>query len=85
MNKYKNLYENALTGRLITKIVIGFLIVIIIGMNIISYQTNNSSLFLNYEDQVINKYEDWQTTLEEKEKALEQREQALEEKENKIN
>ncbi len=83
--KYKELYENALSGRLITKIIIGFLIVIIIGMNVITYQRNNSSVLSNYEEQIVNKYEDWQTSLEKKEKDLEQREQAIEEREDNLN
>jgi len=77
---FQELYEKEKVKKISTKIVIGFLVCIIIGM-LVAAQFTPYSLFTNYEDKIINKYENWQKDLEQKEAQLEQREQALLDKE----
>ena len=77
---FQALYEKEKAKKISTKIVIGFLVCIIIGM-LVAAQFTPYSLFTNYEDKIVNKYENWQKDLEQKEAELEQREQALLDKE----
>lgn len=60
-----------------SRIISIFLAVIIVVMLAISVFSDRS-MYSIYENQVIDKYESWQKTLDDREKALEQREQALE-------
>ena len=53
------------------------LLVIVAAMFAIEATTNNPNI-LNYENEIINRYEDWERQLEEKEKELRERERALE-------
>ena len=50
------------------------------GMFFITASSNNLNI-LNYENELINRYEDWETELEEREAAIEEREAAIEERE----
>jgi len=81
--KYKLAYENARSGRTIKNMVICFLLVIIIAMIIITYNSQYSvfTYFTNYkadmENELIDKYEDWKEELEERERLLDEREKAL--------
>ncbi len=50
---------------------------IVAAMFAIEATTNNPNI-LNYENEIINRYEDWERQLEEKEKELRERERALE-------
>jgi len=81
--KYKLAYENALAGRTIRNMVIFFLILIIVAMIVITYNSKYSvfTYFTNYEadmeNEILDKYESWETELNEREKELEKRENAL--------
>ncbi|MFA9466874.1 MAG: hypothetical protein ACERKN_21680 [Velocimicrobium sp.] len=77
---YQALYEKERTKKISTKIVIIFLTCIIIGMFLVA-QLTPYSIFTNYEDKIVNKYENWQQELEQKEADLDKREAALIEKE----
>lgn len=81
-HKYKELYEDAIIGRKIYKIIITFLVLIIVGMGVIAYMTNSDERMEQYKEQVINQYEDWKVQLEEKEKELIKREESIVEREN---
>ena len=52
-------------------------VMIIIGMFIITYVSGESITILNYENALIDKYESWQESLEERETKLKQREKQL--------
>lgn len=81
--KYKLAYENARSGRTIKNMVICFLLVIIIVMIVITYNSQYSvfTYFTNYksdmENELIDKYESWENELKERERQLEEREKAL--------
>ena len=83
IEKYKLAYENARSGRTIRNMVICFLLVIIIVMLVITYNSQYSvfTYFTNYksdmENELIDKYENWESELEERERQLEEREKAL--------
>lgn len=61
------------------------LALIVVGMFVISYMSQNNTNIINYENEIIDKYEIWETKLKEKENQLNAREKALEEKEGNIN
>jgi hypothetical protein len=67
-----------------SRIVSGFLIVIIIAMILISIFSDRN-IFVNYKNQVIDQYSAWEEQLDARENALDDREKALEEKENTSN
>ncbi len=81
--KYKLAYENAATGKTIRNIIIVFLAIIIIAIMAISYNGKYSifTFFTDYksemENELLDKYESWETQLEEREKELDEREAAL--------
>ncbi len=52
------------------------LVAIVIGMFLLA-RTINSPTILNYENEIINKYEQWQSELEEREQAVKEAEQRL--------
>jgi len=79
-DKFQELYENEKVKKTSSKIVIGFLVCIIIGMLLVA-QFTPYSIFTNYEDKIVNKYENWQNDLEQKQIELEQREKNLLDKE----
>jgi hypothetical protein len=58
--------------------IIGIFLAIIILTMVVIAVFSDRSMYSIYENQVIDKYESWQTELEDREKALEQRELALE-------
>ena len=73
-----------------TKIIIGFLAVIIIGMFVITLTSDNSP-FKNTEDRIVDNYAGWQQQLDqqdqelrERARAIEKREKAVEAKENEL-
>lgn len=78
--KYKRAYENALAGRTIKNIIIAFLIIIIAAMIYITYKSQYSvfTYFTDYktnmENEILDKYEDWQSELDAREKELDERE-----------
>ena len=78
-DNFKMLYEKERAKKISTKIVIAFLLCTIIGM-LVTAQLTPYSLFTNYEEKIVDKYENWQAQLEQKERELDQREQALIEK-----
>ncbi len=66
------------------KIALFFVVVfgaIIIGMFGITYLSGNNTNIINYENEIIDKYEQWEQELDEREKQLEKREKILEERE----
>jgi len=58
-----------------------FLVLTIIGMFALS-ATSNVPTIVNYENKIINKYEQWEKELEEREEAVKQREQQLDSQNN---
>ena len=69
--KYKKRFHIALFFVII-------LAVSIIAMFTITYVSGHSPYVVNYENEIIDKYESWQSELEEREKALDEREAATE-------
>lgn len=57
---------------------------VIAGMFIITYLSDDNVNILNYENAIINKYEDWNQSLEERERQLDERETKLTEREQKL-
>lgn len=78
VRRWKNRVHKLEEKLLIEKIIIGFLILLVIGMFIIA-SMGNSPTILNYKKEIQNEYADWQTQLEEKESELRERERILEE------
>lgn len=76
MKKYQTLYENLKAKKTSSKIIIIFL-VIIIGLMMAIALLSDNSVISNYENKIINKYEDWQHELETKEKELNEKEKEL--------
>lgn len=74
--RYQVLYEKEKTGKTSLKIVIGFLAATIVGMILVA-QFTPYSIFTNYENKIVNQYEEWQTQLEKREAAVEEKEQQL--------
>lgn len=74
--RYKELYEKEKTKKTGLKITIFFLAVAIAGMFLVA-QLTPYTVFSNYEEKIVDKYETWQENLEEKEKELNEREKAL--------
>ena len=52
------------------------LLAMVIAMFTITFLSKDNVTILNYENQLINKYEDWEKDLEERERVLEERERA---------
>lgn len=83
VERYKEACETAKAGRLIKNLTIFILTVVIVAILFITYKSQYSvfTYFTNYKEtmrnEVIDEYEEWQNTLEEKEQELEEREQAL--------
>lgn len=67
---YKTAYHNSM-------IVNGILAAIIVGMFLITYLSGNNVNILNYENALIDKYELWETQLNEREEAILLREKEL--------
>lgn len=77
--KYKLLYENEKNNKTILKAAIVILVLVIAAMIYISKNGKNS-IISDYENRIINQYEEWEMQLEEREKAIEEKEKVLEEK-----
>ena len=57
---------------------------VIAGMFAITYLSDDNVNILNYENAIIDKYEDWQKALDEREKQLDERESELDEREDQL-
>lgn len=57
---------------------------VIAGMFAITYLSDDNVTILNYENAIIDKYEDWQKSLDEREKQLDEREAKLNERESQL-
>lgn len=57
---------------------------IIAGMFAITYFSNDNVTIINYENAIIDKYEDWQNALDEREQKLNERESELQEREARL-
>ncbi len=57
---------------------------VIAGMFAITYLSDDNVTILNYENALVDKYEDWQKSLDEREKQLDERESELNERENRL-
>lgn len=57
---------------------------VIAGMFAITYLSDDNVTILNYENALVDKYEDWQKSLDEREKQLDERESELNEWENRL-
>lgn len=81
--KYKKAYENEAAGRKIRNMAILFLTVLLAALVIITVKSKYSvfTYFTDYksdmENELIDKYEKWEQTLEDKQKALDKREKEL--------
>ena len=57
---------------------------VIAGMFAITYFSDDNVNIMNYENAIIDKYEDWQKSLDEREKQLDEREAQLDERESQL-
>lgn len=84
--KYKKAYEDEAAGRKIRNMAIVFLSILLAALVIITVKSKYSVLtyFTDYqskmENELIDKYEDWEQTLENKQKELDNKEKELEDK-----
>ena len=75
----KEIRDDGYKGRYqITLFLSIILTVIIIGMFAITYISGDNVNIINYENQIINKYENWEMQLKEREAELDKREAELE-------
>lgn len=77
--RYQDLYEKEKTKRTSLKVAIFFLVGIIAAMFAVA-QLTPYTLFSNYEEKIVNQYEDWQERLETKEAELNEKEEQLKDK-----
>lgn len=75
--EYKEKYELEKAGKTSYRIVIGVLVAVIAVMLFITYRTPYS-IFTNYENKIINKYEHWEKDLSDREQKIEEQEKNLE-------
>lgn len=59
-------------------------VLVIAGMFAITYLSDDNVNILNYENAIIDKYEDWQKALDKREKQLDERESELDEREDQL-
>lgn len=84
--KYKKAYENEAAGRKIRNMAIAFLTILLAVLVIITVKSKYSvfTYFTDYksnmENELIDKYEKWEQTLEDKQKALDKKEKEMEDK-----
>lgn len=57
---------------------------VIAGMFLINYLSDDNVTILNYENAIIDKYEDWQASLDQREKNLDERESEIAEREKEL-
>lgn len=57
---------------------------VIAGMFAITYLSDDNVTILNYENTIVDKYEDWQQSLDERERQLDERESELNERESRL-
>lgn len=81
--KYKMLYENEKTNKTILKAAI-IVLVIVVGVMIYISRNGKNSIISDYENKIINQYEEWEIELEEREKELEEQKKVIEEKEKSL-
>ncbi len=78
--EYRKAYEKARGANLIKNLLIGVLLVVVVGMMVITYNNQYSvfTYFTNYKEkmreELINEYQDWEESLEEREEAVEKKE-----------
>ena len=83
VSRYKAAYESARSGRIIKNMTIFILIMVIVAILLITYQSRYSvfTYFTSYKEkmreELIDEYTDWETQLEQKEQELNDRESAL--------
>lgn len=83
VSRYKAAYESARSGCIIKNMTIFILIMVIVAILLITYQSRYSvfTYFTNYKEkmreELIDEYTDWETQLEQKEQELNDRESAL--------
>ena len=86
VEKYKNAYEAEKAGKKIKNMAIAFLIVLLAALVIITVKSKYSvfTYFTDYksnmENELIDKYEKWEQTLDDRQKALEKEEKELKDK-----
>lgn len=84
--RYKKACEEAITGKKIKNMAIAFLIVLLAALVIITVKSKYSvfTYFTDYksnmENELIDKYEKWEQTLDDRQKALEKEEKELKDK-----
>ena len=84
--KYKKAYEEAITGKKIKNMAIAFLVVLLALLVTITVKSKYSvfTYFTDYksnmENELIDKYEKWEQTLDDRQKALEKAEKELQDK-----
>lgn len=79
----KEVRDDGYKGRYHFTLIVTFVLsAIIVGMFAITYLSGNNTNIINYENQLINKYENWEEQLKEKEAELDARESALQKGEN---
>ena len=84
--KYKKAYEEAITGKKIKNMAIAFLVVLLALLVTITVKSKYSvfTYFTDYksnmENELIDKYEKWEQTLDDRQKALEKAEKELKDK-----
>jgi len=81
--EYREAYEKARGGSLVKNLLIGVLLAVVVGMLVITYNSQYSvfTYFTNYKEkmrgELLDEYQEWEDTLREREDAVEQREQKL--------
>lgn len=87
IKRYQEAYQKAKAGSMIKNFLIFVLVVVIVAMLVITGKNQYSifTYFTNYEESirndVVNEYEEWENTLNQKEKELQEKEEKLKEQE----
>lgn len=82
--EYRKAYEKARGGNLVKNLLIGVLLVVVVGMMAITYNNQYSvfTYFTNYKEkmreELLNEYQEWEESLEEREDAVEKKEKERE-------
>ena len=86
--KYKNAYEAEAAGKKIRNMAIAFLLILLTALVVVTVKSKYSvfTYFTDYksdmENELIDKYENWEKTLEERQEELDRKEKDLEKKQN---
>lgn len=90
LKKYKEMYEDAVAGRIIKNIAIVILIIVIFAMIFITFKTRYSvfTYFTNYKEnmrnELVDEYEQWEDELNKRQEELDQKEKFLDDRERKL-